>query len=355
MKNSRKLIEQVCAGEIPERTPIFDLLCNDAVVAHYAGEPLNGDNDMAKMLAAAGRALDGTRSIFPPMVAGTTWTDGMGNIREAARWTSWIRHHALADADAWATWIGGHIERLEATPTPGEAERAKTGEEQQAYNANLNGTVNIFCTPSTGINTALFGYCGLEIFSYLWADERELVLRWMRALERERQQEVIRSAHANHSPLAMIYSDVAYKQHLMFSQETFNEFGFFNDVEDICAQCHEYDMTVIFHSDGYIMDIVDDLVACGIDGLNPIEKAAGMDVYELHQKYPDLIIVGGLDVTHLLPFGTPDEVRAETRRMINEIGADGKLLIGSSTEMEDNVPLENYLAFHDEVMKGSIK
>jgi hypothetical protein len=274
----------------------------------------------------------------------------MGNVREAARWTSWIRHHALADADAWKQWITGHIERLQEMPEPGEDDRQKIADEQRAYNANLNGTINIFCTPSTAINTALFGYCGLEIFSYLWEDERELILRWMRELERERRREVIRSAHAINSPLAMIYSDVAYKQHLMFSHETFNDFGFFDDVTDICAQCHEYGMKVIFHSDGYIMDIMDDLIACGIDGLNPIEKAAGMDIYELRQKSPELIIVGGLDVTHLLPTGTPAEVRAETRRIINEVGSEGGLLIGSSTEMEDNVPLENYLAFHDEVM-----
>jgi len=121
-------------------------------------------------------------------------------------------------------------------------------------------------------------------------------------------------------------------------------------VEEISARCHDYGLTVIFHSDGYIMDIVDDLLAAGIDGLNPIEKAAGMDLYALRRRFPELILVGGLDVTHLLPTGTPEQVRAETRRMLDEAGAEGRLLIGSSTELEDNVPLENYLAFHDEVM-----
>ena len=62
MQDSRHLIAQACAGQRPERTPIFDLLCNDAVVAHFAGEPLNGTDDLAKMFRAAGRALDGTRA-----------------------------------------------------------------------------------------------------------------------------------------------------------------------------------------------------------------------------------------------------------------------------------------------------
>ncbi len=38
--------------------------------------------------------------------------------------------------------------------------------------------------------------------------------------------------------------------------------------------------------------------------------------------------------------------------MINELGSEGHLLIGSSTEVSELVPLRNYLAFHDEVMRG---
>ncbi len=352
MQNSRTLIEQACAGRRPARTPIFDLLCNDAVIAHFAEAPLDGTDDLATMFTAAGRALDGTRCIFAPMTPGTESTDSLGNVHVSARWTSWISHHALPDAESWARWLCAHLEEWEAAPAPTTADRQRTGAEQGAYNAHLDGTINIFCTPSTAINHALFGGCGLEIFSYLWADERALVLRWLRALERIHRDAVTLGAHREHSPLAMIYSDVAYKQRLMFSRETFNEMGFFDDVAALCAQCHAYGMTVIFHSDGYIMDIVDDLIAAGIDGLNPIESAAGMDLYALRRRYPELILVGGLDVTHLLPTGTPEDVRVETRRMIRETGAEGRLLIGSSTELEDNVPLANYLAFHDEVMRG---
>ena len=352
MDNSRDLICEACAGVRPARIPIFDLLCNDRVIEHFAGKLLDGRDDLATVEKATGRALDGTRSIFAPMTPGTTWKDEMGNTRVAARWTSWITEHALPDAAAWATWIAAHIERLEAEPEPTAADRLRVGDEQQAYNLRLNGTANIFCTPSTALNYALFGYCGLEIFSYLWADERELILRWLRALERSQLRYIRKTAHVEHGQLAMIYSDVAYKQRLMFSRDTFGGMGFFDDVAGICAACHELGMTVIFHSDGYIMDIVDDLVAAGIDGLNPLEVAAGMDVYALRRRHPQLILVGGLDVTHLLPTGSPDDVRRETRRMIDELGRDGRLLIGSSTELENNVPLDNYLAFHEEVMRG---
>ncbi len=53
-----------------------------------------------------------------------------------------------------------------------------------------------------------------------------------------------------------------------------------------------------------------------------------------------------------MPFGTPAEIRAETRKMIREVGAEGGLLIGSSTEIGNDIPLASYLAFRDEAMKG---
>jgi hypothetical protein len=353
MQNSIQLVQQACAGLRPEHTPIFDLLLNDAVIEHFAGTPFDGVHDEEISLRAVSRALDGSRHIAVPYVDGSTWIDEQGNQHVAARWTEWIQHHALTSAEQWVAWIKGNIEMLEALPWPGEAERAEAQQKQQRLNERLQGTAYIHCTPSTAINDMLFGRkLGLQWFSYLWTDERELMLRWFRALEREQQRYIEVAAHSQTSNLAMIYSDVAFKQHPMFSPRTFGDFGFYDDVAAICAACHAHGLKVIFHSDGDIMSLVDDLVAAGIDGLNPLEKAAGMDVYALRRRYPGLILVGGVDVTHLLAEGTPDDVRKETRRMINELGSEGRLLIGSSTEVSDHVPLANYLAFRDEVLKG---
>lgn len=79
------------------------------------------------------------------------------------------------------------------------------------------------------------------------------------------------TAHAETSLMAKIYSDMAYKGRLMFGRETLKEFGFFDSVAQICDASYSRGMCVIFHSDGYIMD---DLVAAGIDGVNPVEAAA---------------------------------------------------------------------------------
>jgi hypothetical protein len=353
MKGSGALIEDACRGRKPARTPIFDIFQNDAVIERWSGRALDGADDASVMAAAAARGLDGTRWISPPYAAGHVWTDETGNVYQTARWTSWVKKHAFTTAEQWMSWLPSHVEMLEARPFPTAGEQKAERARQQELNASLDGTLFIHCTPSAAINTLLFGYrCGLDVFPYLWVDERGLVLRWMRALMRENMRYIEKTAHSDTGPLAMIYSDVAYHGKLMFSPAMMKEMGFFDDIAAICGLCHRKGQTVIFHSDGYIMEILDDLLAAGIDGLNPLEKAAGMDIYAIRKKHPGLILVGGVDVSHLLPFGTEEEVRTETRRIIDEAGSEGRLLIGSSTEVGNDIPLANYVAFHDEVMTG---
>lgn len=352
MKNSKALINDVIIGKTPERTPIFDLLLNDSIIEHFSGKKFGEGDDFDVSLTAARNTLDATRLIALPNIDGATWTDGIGNIWESARWTSWIKKHAFSDIEGWKKYIHEFIDQSEAASDYSDEEKESALAHHTDLNSKLGETIFIYCTPSAAINTACFSCCGLEMFSYLWADEHELTLRWLRAIEKSTYRYINLMANKNTSPLAMIYSDVAYKNRLMFSKDMFNEIGFFEDIARICDECHKHGLKVIFHSDGYIMDIIPELIAAGIDGLNPIEKAAGMDIYQIRRKYPNLILVGGVDVTHLLPFGTPEEVRKETRNIINETGFDGKLLIGSSTELDNSIPLENYLAFHDEVLRG---
>ena len=352
MQNSHELILQALAGIRPQRMPIFDILTNDAVIEHFAGRPLNDTDDLSVVIAAAGHALDGTRSIFPPNSEPSTWTDEIGNVRVSHRWTTWLKTRAHDDVDGWASWMKKYIEENETEiDRPDKERRQHEAAKQHDYNTNLNGTVNIFCTPSTALNS-LINAVGLEILSYLWADHYDLLLRWINVHRRLTLKSIEVMGHAETSPLAMIYCDVAYNKGPMYSGEMFRRLGFWDEIEEICHTCHEKGLHVIFHSDGNIMDMLADLVAAGIDGVNPIEKAAGMDIFEIRRRYPALNLVGGVDVTHLLPSGSPEEVRRETRKIITETGANGRLLIGSSTELGNDVPLDNYLAFHDEVMKG---
>lgn len=353
MNNARQRIEEAFAGIRSDRTPIYDLICNDAVIEHFGEAQLDSTNDEEVVVKALSGMLDGTRDMSVPHTVGESWIDKAGNTIEAQRWTTWVSQPAHEDEDAWAAWLESDIERLVSEEKPTPEIIAAERERLAVHNARFDGTVYINCTPSVSVNEAMFGYhCGLDHFSFLWYDHPELVKRWLAAIQESELRKIERTAHADLCPISLLYSDIAFKTGLMFGKDALRDIGFFENVGRLVDALHQRGVKAIFHSDGNVMDIMADLVAIGIDGFNPIEKAAGMDAYELRRQFPELTLVGGLDVTDLLPNGTPDEIRRETRRMIDELGTEGRLLIGTTTELDNSVSLENYLAFHDEVLRG---
>lgn len=117
----------------------------------------------------------------------------------------------------------------------------------------------------------------------------------------------------------------------------------------VVEACHKAGWKFIFHSDGNLMNILDDLAETGIDILNPLEIQAGMDIKETHRRYPGLILTGGIDVSSLLPFGKPADIKDTVIKAIED--AEGKIMVGSSTEMHHGVPLENVLALYETALK----
>ena len=72
------------------------------------------------------------------------------------------------------------------------------------------------------------------------------------------------------------------------------------------------------------MEITNSLLNVGTDGLNPIEPLAGMDLGVLKQHYgKNLILVGGIDCSQLLPLGTPDQIREATKESLRVAAPGG--------------------------------
>ncbi|WP_041643901.1 uroporphyrinogen decarboxylase family protein [Mahella australiensis] len=141
----------------------------------------------------------------------------------------------------------------------------------------------------------------------------------------------------------LTYTDIAYKNGPIFSP-TFLRKEFFPRLKRLNDTYHEAGVKCLFHSDGNLMPIMDDLVAAGIDGINPMEVIAGMSIKEVRQRYGHKIfITGGIDVSQLMAFGTPEEVRQACVQAIEYAGGIGYFL-GSTTELHPDIPAENILA-----------
>jgi uroporphyrinogen decarboxylase len=108
---------------------------------------------------------------------------------------------------------------------------------------------------------------------------------------------------------------------------------------------HEEGGKAIKHSDGNLRPILDQIVATGIDGLNPIEPLAGMEIGEVKKQYGDRVcLIGNIDCGHLLPHGSTEEVEAAVRDCIAKAAVGGGLILSSSNSIHSSVNPANYRA-----------
>lgn len=192
------------------------------------------------------------------------------------------------------------------------------------------------------IFTMTWDLMGLEAFSMALYSEPELV----RCLS-ETIGELVYSmfeyfAQSDVVNILWYSDDIAYAEGLMVSPKVLRQY-FFPWLKKIGALAEEYNKPLIYHSDGVLFDLFDDIIACGVDALHPIEPKA-MDIAEVKARVGDrLALIGNVDVD-LLARGTPDQVRQVVIKNIETIGQNGGYCVGSGNSVPEYVKLENYVA-----------
>jgi uroporphyrinogen decarboxylase len=103
---------------------------------------------------------------------------------------------------------------------------------------------------------------------------------------------------------------------------------------------------IMFHSCGSIASLLDDFIEIGMNILNPVQVSAqGMDTAVLKKRYGKRIAFwGAVDTQRVLPFGSPDDVRAEVRRRIADLAEGGGYVVAPVHVVQADVPVENILA-----------
>jgi hypothetical protein len=101
------------------------------------------------------------------------------------------------------------------------------------------------------------------------------------------------------------------------------------------------------HSCGGIFPVLPVLIEAGFDAINPVQcSAAGMDPQNLKNTYGKDIVFwgGGVDTQKILPFGTPEEVRAQVLQRLEIFSKDGGYVFNTIHNIQAGTPIENIAA-----------
>ena len=143
-----------------------------------------------------------------------------------------------------------------------------------------------------------------------------------------------------------IADDLAMQDRLMIGPPHFEEF-FAPRLKKLIDMTHSHDVKVMYHSCGAVVPLIERLIDLGVDILDPIQvTATGMDPSYLKSAFGDrLCLHGAIDTQHLLPRGSPGDVTAGVRRMIEELGPNGYIMSPSHV-LQTDVPTANVRALY---------
>jgi uroporphyrinogen decarboxylase len=109
----------------------------------------------------------------------------------------------------------------------------------------------------------------------------------------------------------------------------------------------------LHHSCGSVFPIIEELIECGVDILNPIQpKAKNMEPWRLKETYGDKIIFhGGIDTQDILPNGTKEIIEAAVKETIEIMEKDGGYLFAAAHNIQEDVPPQNIICMFEAARK----
>ena len=173
------------------------------------------------------------------------------------------------------------------------------------------------------------------------------LLKTMMTIFLEFNAEVVENLQTIGFEFFMCCNDMAFKTAPFVSPTDFREF-FIPQMEQIADLIK---IPWIFHSDGDLTLVMDDLLTLGMNGMNPFEPLA-MDINHAKETWGDRIcLTGNIDLVHTLPHGTVEEVETEVKQRIKKLAPGGGYICASANSITDYCKPENVIAMGKAIKK----
>jgi len=325
----------------PDRVPLAELKVDDTVKAAFLGL----DQWPADRRGAMAADVEFARAAGYDAVRATAQVDYGATGHKK-------RHHysANTEAEQERTWqqLGlGPIRALddvEAYPWP-DPEAADVTDLELASELALPGMGIITALKGGGIFERAWYLMGFEGFMTATVENPELVAVTMERAGRVWYEVARRCLGFPRVSVLWFSDDLAYTEGFMVNPSIYRAhlFPWIERLGDLCRR-RMPPVPLVFHSDGKLWDVLGDLMACGVNGLHPIEPKA-MDIVEVKRRVQGrMCVIGNIDLGYTLTRGTPAEVEAEVRERIRTVGPGGGYCLGSSNSVTDYVPVANFAA-----------
>ena len=185
-----------------------------------------------------------------------------------------------------------------------------------------------FFESSFGMGTALasIGFADLCLFS---VEQPHIVERFFDYCE-QGFAPVYELFHSLEPDFVLLGDDIAFGQGTYFSPETMRRIVFPN----WRRRARTIRLPWVFHSDGNLLPVMEDLLSLGMHAIHPIEPYGTMDIAALKRQVGDRVcLAGNLDM-NVIANGTPADIRREVRWLFEHVGQGGGWILSSSNSID---------------------
>lgn len=146
----------------------------------------------------------------------------------------------------------------------------------------------------------------------------------------------------------MMGDDFGTQNGLMMDLQTWRRF-FRDGFRAYIDLAHQYDIKVMHHTCGCVVDLIPEFIDAGLDILQSLQpRAAEMDLEKLKREYGKYIAFhGSIDIQKTLPYGTTEEIREMVRRRVKAGKPGGGFIISTAHNIQPDTPTENILTLFD--------
>ncbi len=334
--------------KIPDRVPVYDFLFSPRLQKELLGYTTELYDGASQVKLAGKLGLDG---IFIPINGycgfeeqsheeGVKYQDEWGITYVKSGWPVMVQVDVpIKNREDWKNYM---------LPDPNAPHRVKMIRDAVKANKNDLAIIAGFLGPFTMMYWYLMDLVTLSLTVF---DDPNLIHDMCDAYTKWVLKSASIAFDVGGIDLFMLADDWGGTTSLLMSPKQLREF-FIGPFGDTVKGMKKFGLPVVMHNDGNLWEVLDDLVGTGINGYHPVERAAGMDLAKIKERYGQrLCPIGNINNKTTMVTGTPEDVEREALECLKSAAPGGGYILATDHSLHDDIPLENINAYIETVKR----